>query len=57
MRREEMEQNLENTIALLERTPAALDALLRGLPDMWTETRRGREYMERANSGHAPDPR
>lgn len=29
-------QNLQNTIALLERTPATLDALLRGLPDMWT---------------------
>jgi hypothetical protein len=36
-----MEQNLQNTIALLERTPAALDALLRGLPDMWTETNEG----------------
>jgi hypothetical protein len=36
-----MEQNLENTIALLERTPAALDALLRGLPEMWTETNEG----------------
>jgi hypothetical protein len=36
-----MEQNLQNTIALLERTPAALDALLRGLPGMWTETNEG----------------
>jgi len=36
-----MEQNLENTIALLERTPAALDALLRGLPEMWTESNEG----------------
>jgi hypothetical protein len=36
-----MKQNLENTIALLERTPAALDALLRGLPEMWTETNEG----------------
>jgi hypothetical protein len=36
-----MEQKLENTIALLERTPAALDALLRGLPDMWTENNEG----------------
>jgi len=36
-----MEQQLENTIALFERTPAALDALLRGLPDMWTETNEG----------------
>jgi hypothetical protein len=30
------EQNLEETIALLSRTPAALDALLRDLPDTWT---------------------
>jgi transcriptional repressor NrdR len=36
-----MKQDLENTIALLERTPAALDALLRGLPEMWTETNEG----------------
>jgi hypothetical protein len=36
-----MEQNLEDTIALLERTPAALDSLLRGLPEMWTETNEG----------------
>src|ERR1700733_7628574 len=36
-----MEQDLENTIALLERTPAALDALLRGLPEMWTESNEG----------------
>ena len=28
--------NLENTIALLERTPATLSALLRDLPDAWT---------------------
>jgi hypothetical protein len=36
-----MEQNLQNTIALLGRTPAALDALLRGLPEMWTESNEG----------------
>jgi len=36
-----MEHELENTIALLERTPAALDALLRGLPQMWTERGEG----------------
>jgi len=36
-----MEHELENTMALLERTPAALDALLRGLPAMWTETNEG----------------
>jgi len=31
-----MEQNLSDTIALLSRTPAALDALLRDLPEPWT---------------------
>jgi hypothetical protein len=36
-----MKHKLENTIALLERTPAALDALLRGLPQVWTETNEG----------------
>ena len=36
-----MEHNLENTTALLARTPAALDALLRGLPEMWTEEGEG----------------
>lgn len=30
-----MEQNLAGTISLLTRTPATLDALLRGLPDEW----------------------
>jgi DinB superfamily len=36
-----MEHELDNTLALLERTPAALDALLRGLPGMWTEGNEG----------------
>jgi hypothetical protein len=36
-----MEHELQNTVALLERTPAALDALLRGLPGMWTESNEG----------------
>jgi len=31
-----MRQNLENSLALLARTPPSLDALLRGLPDAWT---------------------
>jgi DinB superfamily len=31
-----MDHNLEHTIALLTRTPAALDALLRDLPETWT---------------------
>ena len=31
-----MEHNLEHSISLLARTPAALDALLRDLPEVWT---------------------
>jgi uncharacterized damage-inducible protein DinB len=31
-----MEHNLQQTIALLTRTPAALDALVRDLPESWT---------------------
>src|ERR1700682_3672452 len=31
-----MEHNLHHTIALLARTPAALNALLRDLPETWT---------------------
>jgi hypothetical protein len=38
-----MKHELENTVTLLERTPAALDALLRGLPEVWTETNEGGE--------------
>ena len=33
--------DLQQTIAVLERTPAALNALLRGLPDHWTRTNEG----------------
>jgi hypothetical protein len=33
--------DLEQTIAILERTPASLNALLRGLPDRWTRTNEG----------------
>jgi hypothetical protein len=36
-----MEHELQNTIALLARTPAALDAFLRGLPEFWTESSEG----------------
>src|SRR5512146_644054 len=31
-----MEQNLDQTVALLARTPATLNALLRDLPESWT---------------------
>ena len=33
--------DLKNTIALLERTPATLDMLLRGLSDIWTHSDEG----------------
>lgn len=33
--------NLDQAIALLANTPAALNALLRGLPDCWTQTNEG----------------
>ena len=36
-----MEQSLEMTMGLLERTPGALDSLLRGLPDEWTSRDEG----------------
>jgi DinB superfamily len=35
------ELNLQETIALLSRTPAALDSLLRGLPETWTHRDEG----------------
>lgn len=36
-----MSHDLANTIALLERTPGGLDALLRGLPEGWTHRNEG----------------
>lgn len=36
-----MEHDLEITLALLERTPAVLNALLRGLPELWTGRNEG----------------
>jgi hypothetical protein len=36
-----MNHDLENSVALLTRTPAALDALLRGLPETWTHHNEG----------------
>jgi hypothetical protein len=35
------EHNLQNTIALIERTPATLNALLRELPEEWTHRNEG----------------
>ena len=37
------EFNLTETIALLSRTPATLDALLRGLPDTWVRNNEGKD--------------
>jgi hypothetical protein len=36
-----MEHNLQDTVALLTRTPAALNALLRDLPEEWTHRDEG----------------
>jgi hypothetical protein len=36
-----MEFNLEDTIVLLAHTPASLNALLRELPEIWTQTNEG----------------
>ena len=36
-----MEHNLEHTISILARTPAALNALLRDLPEVWTLGKEG----------------
>src|SRR5258707_13355086 len=33
--------NLKDTVAVLERTPASLSALLDGLPDMWVRATEG----------------
>jgi hypothetical protein len=38
-----MEHNLDQTFALLARTPAALNALLRDLPEAWTNRNEGGE--------------
>ncbi len=38
-----MEQDLSHTMALLARTPGAVDALLRGLPEAWTHVNEGGE--------------
>ena len=38
-----MEHNLQDTVALLNRTPPTLDALLRDLPEMWTRRNEGGE--------------
>jgi hypothetical protein len=35
------EFKLDETVAVLTRTPAALDALLRGLPDVWVRSNEG----------------
>src|SRR5882724_4338312 len=36
-----MEHDLDKTVSLLTRTPAALDALLRDLPEEWTSRNEG----------------
>jgi DinB superfamily len=43
--RQAMEHNLHHTIALLARTPAALNALMRDLPETWTLRNEGENTM------------
>ena len=38
-----MQQNLQQTISLLTRTPATLNALLRDLPETWTQQNEGED--------------
>jgi len=38
-----MEHNLDQTVSLLARMPAAFDALLRNLPEAWTLTNEGQD--------------
>jgi len=38
------EFNLDETAAVLSRTPATLDALLRGLPNVWARSNEGRTH-------------
>jgi hypothetical protein len=37
------EFNLDETVAILARTPATLDALLRGLPESWVRSNEGKD--------------
>lgn len=56
-----MNQNLDRTTALLERTPGALDALLRDLPAEWTDRNEGgdsrnvREIVAHLSHGERTD--
>ncbi len=48
-----MEHNLQDTIALLTRTPAALNALLRDLPETWTQPSEGEDTWSACDTlGH-----
>jgi hypothetical protein len=37
------EFNLDETVAVLTRTPATLNALLRGLPESWVRSNEGKD--------------
>src|ERR1700761_1385704 len=48
-----MEHNLQDSIALLTRTPAALNAFLRGLPETWTHRNEGHDTWSACDTiGH-----
>ncbi len=44
--------NLSEVIAVLTRTPATLNALLRGLPDLWVHSNEGRSNDGGSNEGN-----
>lgn len=56
-----MDQGLRRTTALLERTPAVLDDMLRGLPQEWTDSNEGgdtwspREIVAHLSHGERTD--
>ena len=45
-----MEHDLPQTLSLLTRTPAVLDALLRDLPETWTLRSEGEDTGARSKS-------
>jgi Domain of unknown function (DUF4267) len=51
------EHDLQQTVSLLSRTPGALNALLRDLPDTWTSRNEGESNLERLRCHRPPDSR
>jgi hypothetical protein len=51
------EFNLPEAVAILSRTPAFLNAMLRGLPDIWVRSNEGRSNEGRSNEGRSNEGR